>query len=141
MRGRLQQLSERIAEPLGLKQLALLDVTAFTHNAVAGAGQHLGAGIHHAGAGLEPPGKTVVQTGEIGMGRLGQVQVSEQLPQANRRAGDPRVADFAQPANKPRQGNARDAVGQQEVDVFILENAAPSGQKRIGFHQVDTRLK
>ena len=138
---RLKQFSQRIAKPLGLKQLALLDGTAFTHNAVAGAGQHLGVVVYHAGAWLEAACKTVMQAGEIGMGRFREVQVGEQLPDADGRAAHPRAADFAQPADKARQRNSRYAVGQQEVDIFILENAAPGGQEGGVFHQVDTRLK
>ena len=56
--------------------------------------------------------------------RLAQVEIGEQAPDADRQVAHQRLLDLAEPAHEPGQQPARDAVGQQEVEVLLLEHSA-----------------
>ena len=69
--------------------------------------------------------------------RVGQVEVGEQLPQRDREVAHRRDLDLAEPAHEPRQRVARDAVGEQEVDV-LTQNCPKGGDA--GFTVMDRQL-
>ena len=52
---------------------------------------------------------------------VAQVEVGEQPPHRDRQPRQPRAADAAEPAHRMRQRDARHAVGQQEVQVLVLQ--------------------
>ena len=49
-----------------------------------------------------------------------QIEVGKQPPAENREVPDKRVLDLAEPAHETGQRRARHAVGQEEVEVFLL---------------------
>jgi len=51
-----------------------------------------------------------------------QVQVAEELPDADRGITHQRLLDLAEPPQKAGERLARNAVGQQEVQVFLAED-------------------
>ena len=52
--------------------------------------------------------------------RLAQVEIGEQPPHADRQVAHQRLLDLAEPAHESRQQAARNAVGEQEIDVLLL---------------------
>jgi hypothetical protein len=61
-----------------------------------------------------------VQAPELGLFRLRQVEVGKQPPAGDRGIAHKGVLDLAEPAHEARQRRPRDAVGQQEIEVFLL---------------------
>ena len=67
-----------------------------------------------------------------------QVQVTEQAPNRHGQLDHPWVSDLAPPAHEPGQGDARDAVGEQEVQVFLQH---PVLKKSTNLHHVVTQFE
>ena len=59
--------------------------------------------------------------------RLAEVEIGEQAPQEDAGRAQPRLLDPAQPTHELRQPAPRNAVGQQEIDVFLLNDAIDQG--------------
>ena len=51
--------------------------------------------------------------------RLPQIEIGEEAPEADGDVPHQRLLDLAEPAHETRQQLARNAVGQQEIDVFL----------------------
>ena len=85
-----------------------------------------GIGIDRPGAVLQLAGEAVVQARELGLLRLAQVEVGEQPPEPDRQVAHERLLDLAEPAHEPGRQPPRNAVGQQEIEVFLLEDLAIS---------------
>jgi hypothetical protein len=60
-----------------------------------------------------------MQAVKLGVLGVAQIQVTEQAPNRHGQLDDPRVSDLAPPAHESGQGDAWDAVGEQEVQVFL----------------------
>ena len=75
--------------------------------------------------------EAVVQAAKVGVAGVGQVQVGEELPDGDGEAAHERVLDLAEPAHEAGQGDARDAVGEEEVEVFLVREPVDEGA---GFH-------
>jgi hypothetical protein len=69
---------------------------------------------------------------------VAQVQVTEQAPNRHGRLDHPRVSDLAPPAHESGQGDARDAVGEQEIQVFLQH---PLLKKSANLHHVVTQFE
>lgn len=64
--------------------------------------------------------------------RLRQIQVGNPPPQADRQIADQRLLDFAEPPHEPGHGQAWNAVGEQEIDVFLHEKPfEPAGDRHV----------
>jgi hypothetical protein len=72
--------------------------------------------------------------------RLGfaQIQITEHAPNRHGRLNDPGMANLAPPAHESGQGDARNAVGQQEVQVFLEHGFL---EKLLNFHRVVTEIE
>jgi hypothetical protein len=62
-----------------------------------------------------------MQAAELALLRVAQVQVGEQAPHRDRQIPHPGLLDAAEPAHQAGELDARDAVGQQKVEVLVLE--------------------
>ncbi|MEY9359066.1 hypothetical protein ABH994_001787 [Bradyrhizobium yuanmingense] len=76
---------------------------------------------------LQLPGEAVVQTPELRLARLRQIEVGEQLPQRDREVPHQGILDLGEPAHEAGQRRAGDAVGQQEVEIFLLGERGDEG--------------
>jgi phage terminase Nu1 subunit (DNA packaging protein) len=54
--------------------------------------------------------------------RIAQVESGKQLPGADRHIAHQRLADLPEPAHEASQRDARDAVVEKEVQVFLLQH-------------------
>jgi hypothetical protein len=52
---------------------------------------------------------------------LAEIEPGEQPPQPDGRVADERLLDLAEPADEQRREPARNAVGQQEIEVLLRE--------------------
>jgi hypothetical protein len=130
--GMAEQIGHRVRKALGLPDLAVLHRAAGAHDGVAGAGQHGRVRIHRAGPVLQLAHKAVVQALEALLPGLAQVQLGEQPPHADGQARQQRAADLAEPAHRMGHRQARNPVGQQEVQIFLLQQAVTPGTQH--FH-------
>src|SRR6185312_14162951 len=89
-------------------------------DAIAWTDHDRGVGVRRTQARLELARKTVVQAFEFGFPGLRQVEIAEHPPAGDRGVPYKRILDLAEPAHEPGQRRARDAVGQQEVEVLLL---------------------
>jgi hypothetical protein len=87
---------------------------------VAGADHDRWVGIGRPQPGAQLAGKAIVQALEAGLARLGEVEIGKQPPACNREIADLRLFDLAEPTHEPGQRRPRDAIGQEEVQVFLL---------------------
>jgi hypothetical protein len=76
---------------------------------------------------LQLAGKARVQALEARFLGLAEVEVAEQAPQEDAGRGEPRLLDPAQPTHELREPAPRNAVGQEEIDVFLLDDAIDQG--------------
>ena len=60
-----------------------------------------------------------------------QVEIGEQAPDADRQIAHQRLLDLAEPAHELRGQPARNAVGEQEVDVLLLQRCADSSERTV----------
>ena len=124
-----QQIAQAVRKALGLQHLRAVAGTAVfngamrSHDAVTGAGQHIGSCIHRPGTGLEFAGEAIMQAVEPGFFCITQVQVGKSGPCRHGQLAYPRVADAAPPSHEVREADARHPVGQQEVEVLVEDDA------------------
>jgi hypothetical protein len=69
---------------------------------------------------------------------VAQIQITEQAPNRHGRLDHPRVSDLTPPAHEPGQGDARNAVGEQEIQVFLQH---PLLKKSANLHHVVTQFE
>src|SRR5208283_936568 len=116
----LQKLANVIGRAFDLQDLASLDDPAGADNRVAWAGQDVRPHVGWARAVFQLAHETVVQALEFLFLRVAQIEIGEQAPQADGRVAHPGLLDLAEPAHEDGERMARDAVGEEEVDVFLL---------------------
>ncbi len=117
-----KQLLEGVGETLRLDQRGAIDLTGRADDPVARADEHGGVRVDRPCARRELAGEAVVQAPERGSARVAQVHVREQAPDPDREVSHERLLDPAEPADEPGREPSRDAVGQQEVEIFLLEH-------------------
>ena len=122
-----QEVLERIRKSLRLKYRPLFDPPAGADQGIAGTREQGGIGLDRSRAILQPPREAVVQTPEPGLSRLAQIEVGEQPPQGDAGGAQPGLLDAADPPHELRRPAARNAVGEQEIEVFLLREAADHG--------------
>ena len=128
--ARAEQLVQAVREALGLEHATALHRAAGADDGVARAGEDGRVGVHRPRAGHERTREAVVQAREALLLRVAEVEVGEQPPDGNRQPRQQRAADLAEAPHRACERDARDAVGEQEVQVLLLEEAA----QRAGFH-------
>jgi hypothetical protein len=69
---------------------------------------------------------------------IAQIQITEHAPNRHGRFDDPWMADLAPPTHEPGQGDAWNAVGQQEVQVFLKH---PFLKQLANLHRVVTQFE
>ena len=72
---------------------------------------------------LELADEAIVQACEFGLFRLAEIEVREQPPDRDRDIADQRLLDAAEPADELSRQPPRNAVGEQEINVLLLENS------------------
>ena len=122
-----QEIEERVREPLRLQHRPSSDRSAGADQRVAGTHQGAGVGIDWTHAVPQFAGKALVHALEARFLRFAQVEIGEQPPQGYTNAADQRLLDAAQPPHELRQQPAWNAVGEQKVDVLLLNNAGDQG--------------
>ncbi len=126
----IQQIPQRIGKTLGLQRIGAVEAPAGADDAVAGARKHVRGGVDTPRTGLQLAGEAGVQALEALLLRIPKVEIGKQAPDRDRRASDQRTLDPAEPAEEARREPARNAIGQQEVDVFVLQDLREFGTKR-----------
>ena len=82
----------------------------------------------------EPTDEAIMQAAEAIFARIAQVQIGEQAPDTDRQIADQRMLDLAEPAEEAGCQSSWDAVGQQEIDVFLLGDLGNRGTQP--FHDI-----
>ncbi len=90
-----------------------------------------GIGIDRPRAGLQLADEAVVQAGEVRFLRLVQAQVGEQPPDRDRKVAHQRLLDPAEPAHEAGQQLARNAVGEQEIEVLLLQRSRRTAARTV----------
>ena len=114
-----EEFGHRVRKALGLEHLRALHGPAGADDAVAGADQHLGVGVDRPRSRPQFPGEAVMQAGKAGLLRIAEIDIGEQPPHRHRGRPHHRVLDAREPAHESGELDARDAVGEQEVEVFV----------------------
>src|SRR5208282_2223032 len=127
-----EQLFERIAETLGLVELGAGDRAAGADDRVAWTDEDVRPAVDRARAVLELADEAIVHAAELRLLRLPQVEVGKQPPETDRNIANDRLFDAAEPADELRGKPARDAVGEQKIDIFLLQQAQELGADRHG---------
>ena len=117
-----QQVHQRVGKSLGLQHRSAGDRAHGANDSVARAHQYGGVGVDAARTVLELAREAFMQAPEAGAARFAQVELAEQPPQRQAQLAHQRLLDAAQPAGEQRQPAARQAVGEQEVQVFLLRD-------------------
>ena len=127
-RGSPKQLVERVRESLGLEQLRALDAAASARRWRRRAHQHGRVGVDRPRAGLELAREAVVQAGEARSCSLrsgpGRRRAARRAIEASRTSGCSIRLNQPMKRVSSRRGNA---VGQQEVQVFVLQRRRGAG--------------
>ena len=118
-----EQVFQCVGETLGLVELGAGDGAASADDGVAGTDQNVRPAVDRARPVLELAGEAVVHAAEVGLFRLAQVEVGKQLPHPDGHVPHQRLLDPAEPADQLGGEPARDPVGEEEVDVLLLQEA------------------
>ena len=133
-----EQIDQGIGEPLGLQHRAVLDPPTGAHQRIAGTREHGGVSVDRPGSRFELAREAFVQAVETFRLGLAQVQIGEQPPNRDGGCTKPGPLDSAHPADEQGEPAARNPVGEQEVEVLLLQDAH---QPSAGGHVSVTRLK
>ena len=117
-----QQVFQGVRKTLGLKYAGPLNRATGADDGIDGAGQGVDVLRNRAGAVFEFAGEAVMHAGKALFLGFAQVQVAKKLPDSDGCVPHQRLFDFAEPAQKAGQRLARNAVGKQEVQVFLAED-------------------
>src|SRR5262245_27133334 len=122
--GRLpaHQVAERVGKALGLPRPRVLDHSRRAHDAVARTDDDPRVRVHRARAVAQLADEAFVQAAKARGLRFVQIEVGEYAPGADREIAYQGLLDAAEPAHETRGEMARDAVGDEEIDVLLPEN-------------------
>ena len=124
-----QQILQRVRESLGLNQLCAPDRSRRADNRVARADEHIRRSVDRARSIFQLANEAVVEAGKMSLPGLLQVQVpGKHLPRRYRKTSNERMLDLAEPAHEQRRETAGNPVGQQKVDVLLLERLGEPGE-------------
>src|SRR5262249_4281227 len=125
-----EQALKGVGKPLDLQQSRAGDRTAGADDRVAGAHKHAGIPVDRPRAVLELPDEAVVHAAKLRVLGLAQVEVGEKTPDADGQVAHQRLLDAAEPPHEPGRQAPRNAVGQQEVEVLLLQDVEDGGADR-----------
>ena len=131
-RGIAKQVEQRVRRALDLEQLGVGDLAECADDAVAWTDHDRWVGINGPETRSKLARKAIVQALEFGLFRLRQIEVGKQPPAGDREVPHQRVLDLAEPTHESGDGSARNAVGQQEIQVFLL---GPGGYEAFDCHE------
>jgi len=80
---------------------------------------------------FEASDEAVVQTPKVFLARLVPVQIGKQPPDADRQIAYQRLLELAEPTEAACGQASRDAIGQQEVDVFMTGDGPDRGAQPV----------
>jgi hypothetical protein len=108
---------------LGLVEFGAGDRPTGADDRVAWTDQNVRPAVDRARPLLEFADEAIVHAAKLPRLCLPQVEIGKQPPDADRNIANERQFDAAEPADELRDESARDAVGEQEIDVFLLQHA------------------
>ena len=127
-----QQVFERIGKALGLIKLRAGDFAAGADDGITGADKDIGTGVDRARTILQFAREAIVHAAELRPLRLPQVEAGKLPPNPDRKVADDRLFDAAEPADELSREAARNAVGQEEIDILLFDQAHQLGTDRHG---------
>jgi hypothetical protein len=125
-----EQILQRVRKSLGLEQRGAADCAAGADDRIAGAHQNVIAALDRAGAVPEFANEAIAKAFEPRLLGFAEIEVREYPPDGNGKIANQRLFDPTEPAHELRRQAARNAVGQQEVEVLLLENFQDLGLDR-----------
>ena len=128
-----EQVKQGVGETFGLKHLNAGNCAAGTDDAITGAAHYVGVGVDRACTVLQLASEAVVQAAEFGFARVRQIKVGKHFPGGNRQVTNQRLFELAEPAHEASQQLARNAVGEQKIEVFLEDYAGDEFAYRHGF--------
>jgi hypothetical protein len=117
-----QQVFQGVRKAFGLKSSRSFNAAMGPHDGIHRTGHRTRVGLNGPCAIFQLAGKAGMHAFELGLSGLGQVQVREILPDADGGVLHPRYFYLAEPAHEARQRHTRQTVGQQKVDVFLIQD-------------------
>ena len=124
--------SRRIGKALGLIKLRAGDFAAGADDGIAGADKDIGTGIDRARTILQFAREAIVHAAELRSLGLPQVEARKLPPNPDRKVADDRLFNAAEPADELSREAARNAVGQEEIDILLFDQAHQLGTDRHG---------
>lgn len=116
-----EQVLEAVRETLGLIKGGAFDLAERADDGVTWAAQGIESRVNGAGAVFELANKTVVQAFKTALLGLVEIEVvGKQTPHGQRHAADQRLLNARKPTHKPCGQATRNAVGEEEIDLFLL---------------------
>ena len=125
-----QEILQGIGKTLGLDQLIPHDGTRAPDDGVAGTDQDGRIWVDGPRSDLQLADEAVVQAAKLGRRGVAQIDVGELAPQTERQITHPWILDPGEPPHELGEQAPRDAIGEQEVQVLLLEEAAQQGGGR-----------
>jgi hypothetical protein len=110
-----------------LEHTVLLDPAVLTDDTVAGADEDVCSWVHGTSALAELPDEAIMEAREGGLAGLGEIQVGKELPHGDGGTGQEWAAYLAEPPHHPGEENPGNAVGEQEVEILLEEQAVTPG--------------
>src|SRR5262249_46055199 len=125
-----EQVRQRVGKSLDLIEAGAGDRAGRADDRVTRADEDFGVVVDRARALPELPDEAIVQAAKTRLLRLAQVQVGEEAPQGDRQVAHQRLFDPAEPAHELRGQPAGNPVGEQEIEVLLLQQTQNPGAKR-----------
>ena len=110
-----------LLEALDLKDLAIGHATTRPDNGIAGADDDVRVHIDRTRAILQRAGEAIMHASKSGLSRVAQIEIGKELPHEHRDIAHERLLDPAEPTHEAGQRAPGDAVGQQEVQLLLLQ--------------------
>ena len=115
-----EQVRQRIGRALDLVEFVVANSSERADNAIRRADHDRRIGIGRPQAGTKLAGETVVHALEFALPGFRKVELGEQPPACDRQVAHERIFDLAEPAHEAGQRGARDTIGQEEIEIFLL---------------------
>src|SRR5262249_36150373 len=126
-----EQLAQTIGASFDLKRTPALHPTARPDDRVAGTDEDIRLRVDRTSAFAQLPGEAIVQTVESGLAGFVEPKiVREEAKGPERRHAHQMISHPTHPPHDASSERARQAVGQQEVEVFLLQERTDSSSYR-----------
>ncbi len=138
LRIRSQKACERVGKAFRLQQATLLEPAGCADYGIAGAHERRCARIKLPGAFPQLARKAIVEAREVRFPGVAQIQSAELPPQKQAGGANAGLLQLAEPAHEQRQPAPGNPVGQQEVEILVLDDP---GNNRPQLHGTVIRLQ